>query len=109
MTVRTLGKQFQNLSINGKEQSISILIAPEANPNGIILRSLYASAVTVVVGKTKPAIASDLGYVRIPQDQVLYNDLLIPAGNGLYSYNTSQYDVRVYMSWDVLNADGTVV
>ncbi|MFK9004005.1 3-methyladenine DNA glycosylase [Pseudomonas pergaminensis] len=108
MTARVLGKKFQNISINGALIDVATLIAPENNPNGTVLRSLFVSSGGIVMGATKPTVKSDPGYVRVPKEIYTVQEILVPAGSGVFMYTTVDYSIKVEMSWDVLNADGTV-
>ncbi|QJI38232.1 hypothetical protein [Pseudomonas sp. ADAK13] len=108
MTVRALGKSFKNVNINNPFIAYP-LIAPGDNPNGVILRTLYASGNVIISTTTPPASADNyVKYPIIPSSRTQYDDLLIPAGSGVFVYFTNQYANTVQMSWDVLNADGTV-
>ncbi|AMW83921.1 MULTISPECIES: hypothetical protein [Pseudomonas] len=109
MAVRTLGKYFKNTSFNGNAISIATLIAPEDNLHGVILRSKTGGADTSY-GKKAPPPGNrfDVSLIQIPSVMLSYNDVLIPAGNGLFMNLSADYTINIAMSWDVLNADGTV-
>ena len=108
MTVRTLGKNFKNLVINGSVTPVT-LIAPGDNPNGSIVRSLAVNG-TAVISATTPVSGRDsyVKYLIVPTSRTQYDDLMIPAGSGLFVYNANEFSNAIVMSWDVLNADGTV-
>ncbi|WP_288477138.1 3-methyladenine DNA glycosylase [uncultured Pseudomonas sp.] len=108
-TVRTLGKRFKNFNVNGNAVFIATLIPPADNVNGIILRALTVQAGEVSVGTQVPSgDRFDQTLQRIPTNTTLYNDVLIPAGKGVFLNTTASYTNQVQISWDVLNADGTV-
>ncbi|MGY2364442.1 hypothetical protein ACW9IO_17970 [Pseudomonas azotoformans] len=111
MTVRALGKKFKNADLASPSGGFATLIAPGDNPNGIILRSLSSGSSTVVISTTAPVIkesVSFLNYLVVPGGRTDNSDLLVPAGSGLYVIHSNVFNSRVLMSWDVLNADGTV-
>ncbi|KPA87054.1 hypothetical protein PF66_06399 [Pseudomonas asplenii] len=111
MTVRTLGKRFRNPLINGNATFIAPLITPQENVNGIILRSIVVQSGTVTIGPGVPGNGTDRfdrSHMRIPNGITLYNDVMVPAGMGVYLNTTANFNISVEMSWDVLNADGTV-
>ena len=104
-----MGKRFQNLTINGNAIFVTTLIAPEDNPNGVIIRSLMGGSNISYGVKAPPSKDRfDRSLILVPNSMLLYNDLLIPAGNGVFMNTTADYVISVWMSWDVLGADGTV-
>ncbi|NVZ91343.1 3-methyladenine DNA glycosylase [Pseudomonas yamanorum] len=109
MAVRTLGKYFKNTTINGNAITIATLIAPEDNLHGIILRSKIGG-LDPTYGKKAPPQGNrfDNSLIQIPSAMLVYNDVLIPAGNGLFMNTSADYVINIAMSWDVLNSDGTV-
>ncbi|NWA43818.1 3-methyladenine DNA glycosylase [Pseudomonas reactans] len=111
MTVRTLGKHFKNPLINGNAVFVATLITPQENVNGIIIRSLTASGGTVTIGTGVPANGNDRfdrSHMRIPVGLPLYYDVLVPAGMGVFMNTSASFNIPVEMSWDVLNADGSI-
>ena len=107
MTVRNLGKKFKNLSANLQNLPLA-LIAPSDNPNGLILRSLRATTSTLVISAIQPPVsARETDYLIIHESRTEYDDLLVPAGNGVFAFHRNQYSNVIKMSWDLLNADGT--
>ncbi len=108
MTVRTLGKKFQNITINGNAIDIATLIPPQDNPNGLILRSV-TNGREITYGTSRPTgNRFDVTQIRVPTAYLLTSDVFVPAGNGVFMNTTADYLIGIYMSWDVLNADGTV-
>ncbi|MGQ7862568.1 3-methyladenine DNA glycosylase [Pseudomonas sp. 32A] len=108
MTVRTLGKKFQNITINGNAVFIATLIAPQDNPHGLILRSLTDGR-EITYGTSRPTgDRFDLTQIRVPSGYLLTNDVFVPAGNGVFMNTSADFVIPVQMSWDVLSADGTV-
>ena len=108
MTVRTLGKKFKSLNLNNPFVAYP-LIAPGDNPNGTIMRSLTATGIMVISATTPTwGYQENMKYLNVPSTLIQYNDLLIPAGSGLFVYFSNEFTNAFSMSWDVLNADGTV-
>ncbi|WP_419795099.1 hypothetical protein MYA83_12620 [Pseudomonas palleroniana] len=111
MTVRALGKKFKNADLSSPTGGFSTLIAPSDNPYGVILRSLNSGSSFIVISTTPPVIKeslSFLNYLVVPNGRTDNSDLQVPAGSGLYVIHANSFNSRVVMSWDVLNADGTV-
>lgn len=97
-TVRTLGKQFKNTSINGNAIDIATLIAPQDNVNGLILRTLTVGSGEVSIGAKLPANGNgrfDQTLNRIPTGTTLYNDVLVPAGMGVFLNTTANFNISV--------------
>lgn len=111
MTLRMLGKMFKGANFSSPSAGFATLIAPVDNPYGIILRSLNSGQSSVVINATTPVVTNPtayLNYLTIPSGFTDGSDLSIPAGKGLYVIHGDGYNSRVFMSWDVLNADGAV-
>ncbi|UNM22115.1 3-methyladenine DNA glycosylase [Pseudomonas sp. ArH3a] len=109
MPVRELGKKFKNQTINGVVNAITVLISPADNVNGIILRSFYGVG-TMAFGPKVPTAKDmdDRALQEVVPTILTYNDLAVPAGLGVYLYNIQNYVLPTKLSWDSLNADGTV-
>ncbi|SFO81666.1 hypothetical protein [Pseudomonas sp. NFPP28] len=109
MPVRELGKKFKNQIINGMTNPITVLISPADNVNGVILRSFYGAG-TMAFGPKVPTVKDrdDSVLQEVAPNVLAYNDLAVPAGLGVYIYNIQNYVLPTKLSWDTLNADGTV-
>lgn len=109
MPVRELGKKFKNQTINGMTNPITVLISPAENANGVILRYFYGGGVLAFGPKVPTLKDRDDSVLQEVVPAVLtYNDLSVPAGFGVYVYNIQSYVIPTKLSWDTLNADGTV-
>lgn len=110
MTVRTLGKQFKYQVVNAKVVEVHTAIAPEENLHGVLIKSLFNTSIdyVYVYGPVKPLNRDDTTCVRFPRDCVIYNDYFVPAGNGVYFLAPDTYTANLRISWDFLNADGSV-
>ncbi|KAA8559869.1 hypothetical protein FX985_06252 [Pseudomonas extremaustralis] len=109
MSVRELGKKFKNQIINGNANSITVLISPAENANGVILRSFYGGGVLAFGPKVPTSKDRDDSVLQEVVPAVLtYNDLSVPAGFGVYVYNSANYSIPTKLSWDYLAADGTI-
>lgn len=110
MTIRTLGKHFKYQTVSGRAQEVHTVIAPEENLHGLVIRSLVNTSwdYIYVYGPVKPLKRDDVTCVRFPRDCVVYNDYFVPAGNGIYFLAPYEYTNNISISWDFLNADGSV-
>lgn len=110
MTVRTLGKNFKNEDVNGNAKQVHTIVTPEENLHGLVIRSLHNPVYdyAYVYGPVKPLGRFDTTCVRFLADCVKFDDYFVPAGNGVYFLLPASYTVKCHVSWDFLNADGSV-
>lgn len=108
MTMHTIGKNFVGVSVNGAFGPYT-LVRPEQNVHGLILRTLNLSAGTIYLGTT-PLTGDNTGRI-MAFSAVLggrTEPFMVPAGLGVYIGLRNDYNQLINVTWDYLNADGTV-
>ncbi|WP_141719203.1 hypothetical protein [Pseudomonas poae] len=108
MTMQTIGKNFVGVSVNGALGPYKV-VGPEQNVHGLILRTLNLSAGTVVLSATPP-VSGDITKIRAftPDVNGRTEPFQVPAGLGVYIGLRNDFNQMVNVTWDYLNADGTV-
>jgi len=108
MDIQTIGKNFVSVSVNGAFGPHK-LIGPEQNVHGLILRTVnFNAAYTVVVSATPPVDNFDNSKMVAFTTTVRTEPFMVPAGLGVYVRLGNDYNRTMNVTWDYLNADGTV-
>ncbi|QOU08032.1 hypothetical protein IM720_15325 [Pseudomonas fluorescens] len=108
MTMHTIGKNFVGVSVNGAFGPYKV-VGPEQNLHGLILRTMHLSAGSIVLSTTPPT-SGDTTKIRActPDVNGRTEPFLVPAGLGVYIGLRNDYNQLINVTWDYLNADGTV-
>ncbi|MDD1016893.1 3-methyladenine DNA glycosylase [Pseudomonas rubra] len=108
MDIQTIGKKFVSVSVNGAFGPHK-LVGPEQNVHGLILRTVNFNATyTVVVSATPPADTFDNSKTIAFTARSRTEPFMVPAGLGVYLLLGNDYNRNINVTWDYLNADGTV-
>ena len=107
MDIQTIGKTFVSASVNGMFGPYK-LVGPEQNAHGLILRTLSLSGGTVVLSATPPVDNYDTSKVIAFSTTGRTEPFLVPAGLGVYIKLANTYNQVINVTFDYLNADGTV-
>ncbi|AQY67439.1 hypothetical protein [Pseudomonas veronii] len=107
MNIQTIGKTFVSVKVNGAFGPYK-LVGPEQNAHGLILRTLNLSSGTITVSATPPIDNFDTSKVIAFSTIGRTEPFLVPAGLGVYITVRNDYNQLINVTWDYLNADGTV-